>query len=112
MNLLMTWFYNNDGVADGPHDEPAMRAFIQQGRITARTLVWKEGLPLWQEARQLQAAWWEPAEKPAAKGPAASSPEAGGTPARRLATPMAPSEAEAPKPKAGFLKRLFGRKDK
>ncbi|MES2594938.1 MAG: DUF4339 domain-containing protein [Verrucomicrobiota bacterium] len=108
----MTWFFNNDGAADGPHDEPTMLDFIQSGRLTSRTLIWHDGMPAWKEAGMLQAVWWQPVEEPIAKArlkaPVKSAAE-DGTPSRRIGTPMAPI-AEAPKAKVGLLKRLFGRK--
>jgi len=111
----MTWFYNNDGAADGPHDEPTMLDFIQAGKLTSKTLIWHDGMPVWKEAGMLQAVWWQPKDDPIAKArlkaPAKSGKAEEAVPARRLATPMAPT-AEAPKPKVGLLKRLFGKKDK
>ncbi len=109
----MTWFYNNDGLADGPHDEPAMLDFIQSGRLSSRTLIWHDGMPSWKEAGMLQAVWWQPVEDPIAKSrlkriTVAPTAQDGG-PSRRLPVPVAPT-AEAPKAKVGLLKRLFGRK--
>ena len=110
----MTWFFNHEGTADGPHDESSMLDFIKAGRVTARTLIWHEGLPLWQEAGTLKAVWWQSKEAAATQIKEARALQTSkGTdtgPTRRKPTPLAPTE-EAPKPKAGFLKRLFGRKD-
>lgn len=110
----MTWFFNNDGAADGPYDEPAMQDFAQSGKLTSRTLIWHDGMPSWKEAGMLQPVWWQPIEEPIAKArlkaplkPITSQ----AAPSRRLATPVAPI-TEAPKPKLGLLKRLFGRKEK
>lgn len=105
----MNWFFNHEGTADGPHDEPSMLDFIKAGRVTARTLIWHEGLPLWQEAGTLKAVWWQSKEAAAPKARATQVPGADTGPTRRKPTPLAPTE-EAAKPKAGFLKRLFGRK--
>jgi hypothetical protein len=109
----MTWFFNNDGTADGPYDEPAMLDFIQHGRVTSKTLIWHDGMPVWKEAGMLQAVWWQPKEDPIAKArlkAPAREATAEAVPVRRLATPVAPT-AEAAKPKAGLLKRLFGKKN-
>ena len=63
----------------------------------------------------LQAVWWQPKEDPIAKArlkaPAKKAVEDEAVPARRLATPVAPT-ADAPKAKVGLLKRLFGKKEK
>lgn len=104
---VMIWFYNNEGVADGPHDEAAMRAMIKEGRIDARTLIWRSGLELWEEAGTLMAVWWQPQP---ARGKAAANPGAETSGTRRSPTPLAPSEEELPRRKDGFLTRLFGRK--
>ena len=105
----MTWFYNNEGAADGPYDEPAMMAFVSAGKVSALTLLWHTGLDLWQEAGTLNPAWWQPVtEKPLAK--AAGSVTTGVLGARRSPVPLAPTEAPATR-KVGLLKRLFGRKE-
>ncbi len=105
----MTWFYNNEGAADGPYDEPAMMAFVSAGKVRAQTLVWHNGLDLWHEAGTLSPAWWQPVtEKPQAK--AAGSVTTGVLGARRSPVPLAPTEAPATR-KVGLLKRLFGRKE-
>jgi hypothetical protein len=105
----MTWYFNNDGTADGPHDESAMLTLIQAGRVGKGTLIWHSGLDLWQEAGALKAAWWQqPVPPPAAPanldGKASTS--------HRSPTPLAPTEQIAKSKSVGFLKRLFGRKDK
>lgn len=103
----MIWFYNNEGVADGPHDEEAMKAMIKEGRINARTLIWRSGLELWEEAGTLMAAWWQPQLK---KIKVAAKPGTETSGSRRTPTPLAPTEEEAPKLKEGFFTRLFGRR--
>jgi hypothetical protein len=107
--MTMNWYFNNDGAADGPHDESAMLAFIQAGRVSTSTLIWHGGLDLWQEAGTLQTKWWQPLEAPAAT---VRKPEASTGTLHRSPLPIAPTE----KPTAGkgvsLLKRWFGRKEK
>lgn len=111
----MTWFFNNDGIADGPHEEPAMAELVQKGRVLPQTLVWHDGLTLWQEASVLQAAWWKvklkaPQPQPALEVPAPAAAPKVATP-RRNPKPLAPTPTEeVPKAKPGLFKRLFGRK--
>jgi hypothetical protein len=109
----MTWFFNHEGTADGPHDEASMIDFIKAGRVTARTLIWHEGLPKWQEAGIIRSSWWQetkPATPPAELQALKKPKDADSGSSRRKPTPLAPTE-EAPKTKSGFLKRLFGRKE-
>ncbi len=106
----MTWFYNNEGEADGPHEESAMLTHVSAGRVRAQTLIWHKGQDLWLEAGTLSPAWWQPAvEKPVLKTPGSTT--TGVISSHRSPVPLAPTEAPA-KNKAGLLKRLFGRKEK
>lgn len=102
----MTWYFNNDGVADGPHDEAALRDLIKEGRITAQTLVWQPGTgsDLWQTVETLAPAWWVPKAEPVS-APAAvkRGPETRGL------VPMAPvNSGKDEQESGGFLAKLFG----
>lgn len=105
----MNWYYNNDGCADGPHDESAMRDFIQAGRIHAGTLIWHAGLELWQEAGMLKAMWWQQNVPTPASSTKANDKTQG---LHRSPMPLAPTEKPAISKGGGLFKRLFGRKDK
>ena len=105
----MTWYINNEGVADGPYAETTILSFIQEGRVNHHTLVWHAGLEFWQEAGTLQASWWQTLKpnldippKPAAVGPST----------HRGAMPLAPSEKQPESKAGGLLKRLFGKRTK
>ena len=103
----MTWFYNNEGVAQGPVDEPGMMSLISSGKLGRQTLIWHNGLDLWDEAGLLKPNWWQPVEeksKPAAK---VSSDKAT---AHRSPVPLAPTDAPPKAKSVGLLKRLFGGK--
>jgi GYF domain 2 len=105
----MTWFYNNEGAADGPHDESSMMSYVSAGKVSALTLVWHNGLDLWQEAGTLNPLWWQPVmEKPQTKASGSVTSSVQGT--HRSPVPLAPTEAPE-KRKVGLLKRLFGRKE-
>lgn len=105
----MTWYFNNDGCADGPHDESAMRDFIQEGRIHSGTLIWHAGLEFWQEAGMLKAMWWQQSPQTPASTTKADD-KASGT--HRSPMPLAPTEKPASSKGGGLFKRLFWRKDK
>jgi hypothetical protein len=91
----MMWFYNNDGEADGPHDESGMSALVRTGRIHAQMLVWQDGMDLWREAGTLKPDWWQSAIADALS-------------ARRHHAPLTPIESAAESKIAGLLKRFFG----
>lgn len=105
----MNWYFNNDGCADGPHDESAMRGFIQEGRIHAETLIWHAGLELWQEAGILKALWWQQ-NVPTPAGSTKADESAPGQ--HRSPMPLAPTEKPADSKGVGLLKRWFGKKEK
>jgi hypothetical protein len=105
----MSWFYNDEGTANGPFDEPSMMGLITAGKVHATTLIWNGGIELWQEAGTLSPTWWQPAEG------LTKTAETTGTSkmasARRSPVPLAPSEAPKKTKAKGLLKRLFGSKD-
>src|SRR5665213_466512 len=45
-----SWFLAFDGQQHGPYPEGQLREFIAEGRITADTMVWTEGMADWQNA--------------------------------------------------------------
>lgn len=55
----MTWYYNNEGVADGPHDEEAMRDLVSRHRVSSRTLIWNPSGENWQEVSAALPSWWQ-----------------------------------------------------
>lgn len=46
------WFYVADGKRNGPAGEAALRDLLRQGRVTANTLVWCDGMLDWKPLRQ------------------------------------------------------------
>ena len=105
----MTWFYNTEGEADGPHEESAMLSHVSAGRVLAQTLIWHTGLDLWLEAATLRPDWWQlTVEKLVVKTPGSSA--TGVISSHRSPAPLVKTEAPAKKNKLGLLNRLFGRK--
>ncbi len=48
-NIIMAdWYYGENGGQLGPVDDQTLQAMVAQGRITAQTLVWREGMSNWQ----------------------------------------------------------------
>lgn len=107
----MTWYFNNDGAADGPYDDEAMAAMLAQKRLQAHTLIWHPGAEVWQEITSLAPSWWQ--APPAAKVVRANKKSVNAdAPTTRHLVPTAPSADSTPNPQPSFLKRLFswGRK--
>jgi len=104
----MKWFYDNAGVADGPHDDAVMAARVKGGVVGGRTLVWCADMAAWQETAALNPGWWQPSlPMPSAK----SAPIIVARPqsaTHRTPVPKAPSDTPPTAPAGGFLKRLFG----
>jgi GYF domain 2 len=105
----MTWFYNDEGVAQGPVDESAMMTLISAGKILVHTLIWHNGLELWHEAGTLNPSWWQPVEEKSK--PASQSANTDKVALRRSPVPLAPTEAPKQAKAKSLLKRLFGGKE-
>lgn len=109
-NSAMTWFYNDEGAAQGPMDESGMMSLINAGKIYAHTLIWHKGLELWAEAGTLNPSWWQPVLE---KTKQSAGTESFGTrSSHRSPIPLAPTEAPKKAKSDGLLKRLFGGKKK
>lgn len=125
----MHWYYDNEGTAEGPHDDEVMAAYLKEGRVTLKTLIWQPELETWAEVGVTKPVWAEKASKPKSKTASVLSKLTGGIPAQKPASPKAQSAEEgadrrSPTPLApsgpaqdsakgeGMLKRLFkfGRK--
>jgi hypothetical protein len=44
----MQWYFEINGSQEGPVEDHALQAMVAQGRITAQTMVWHEGMTNWQ----------------------------------------------------------------
>ncbi|MES2736808.1 MAG: DUF4339 domain-containing protein [Verrucomicrobiota bacterium] len=99
----MTWYFNNDGVADGPYEDEAMAALLAQNRIRGHTLVWQVGGEAWQEIAAQAPNWWQPVTTAQADVVVSSRP-----PTTRGLVPNAPVVEAKPAASGGFLKKMFG----
>ncbi len=100
----MTWYFNNEGVADGPYEDDAMAALLKQNRIKAQTLVWHVGGESWQGISIQAPSWWQPT----VATPTAVEATPSSRPLTRGLVPKAPQAEAKPQASGGFLKRLFG----
>jgi hypothetical protein len=48
-----SWFFAAQGQQQGPYPEAQLRGFIADGKVTAETLVWTEGMANWQKAGEI-----------------------------------------------------------
>lgn len=124
----MNWYFNDQGVADGPHDDKHMAELHRTGKIDAGTLVWRTEMEAWQEMAKLNPEWLQPVMikpksatsapviKPvseATKGAALQPPGASESRIKpvaptRLSAPKAPSQDKHDAQGGGLLKKLFG----
>lgn len=49
----MSWYYVEQGKQTGPASDEQLNALVQSGKITAETLVWREGMAEWLPYRQV-----------------------------------------------------------
>lgn len=99
----MTWYFNNDGVADGPYEDEAMAALLVQNRIKGHTLVWQVGGETWQEIAAQAPDWWQPVTAAQTDAVVSTRP-----PTTRGLVPNAPVVEAKPAASGGFLKKMFG----
>ena len=85
----MNWYFEKDGISQGPLSEAALAAKVRAKEVPADSLIWHVGREDWQSVNELRPAWLEP---PAP----ALAPTA--------AKPMPPA---AKTEKTGLLQRLF-----
>jgi hypothetical protein len=53
--MAETYYIENDNKRDGPYLLDALRERLIAGKMTEKTLVWKEGMADWEEARKVAA---------------------------------------------------------
>jgi GYF domain 2 len=106
----MNWYYEIDGISQGPLPEADLEARARAGSLAPDGLIWQMELDQWQPAAQLRPDWFKaPAPAPATIVPPAMTEKAQlpGSPVAKVPTAQ---PATAPMPKTGILARLFGRK--
>jgi len=115
MLRAMNWYFEKQGVSQGPFSEEAMIGLLQHKEMAAETLIWQAGLEAWASVQQVKPEWLTAAPAAAPK-PVFKRMQTGlpvsSTPPILLPKPKAgiePGAAGAPATKKrGFLQRLFG----
>jgi hypothetical protein len=102
----MNWYFEIDGISQGPLTAEVLAIRVQKGEVHADTLVWHPGLGDWQPVGQLCPDWLKPIPAPA---PVAMAKPVAGRPGTR---PLAPLATEPTEEKQGFFSKLFGRSKK
>ena len=116
MPFEIHWYYDKQGVSQGPLTEAAMIDLMQRKQLGGETLIWRPGLESWASLREVQPEWLKimpsaEAAKPAFKKlPQQPGLPVDSTPPTPLAKPKAGIEGETTgKEKKGLLQRLFGK---
>lgn len=101
----MNWYFEIDGVSQGPFSESVLALKVQTGDLPSQTLIWNPSMTEWEPAGVVKPDWLKPIIPPIPAAPVAK-PSA----ARNPTKPLAPSKTEQPvEEKPGFFKKLFGR---
>jgi hypothetical protein len=110
----MNWYYEDNGVAQGPLPEGELESKVRAKALTAEALIWHVGAAQWQAVRDFRPKWLEEPKPKAAPAVAAAvepAPERKAA-AAKIPKPLTVAAAEppaaAPVEKQGLFKRLFG----
>ena len=57
-NAMDQWYYGESGHQQGPVDDAGFAELVAEGRIDAKTLVWRQGMPGWLPYAQVAAGGW------------------------------------------------------
>jgi hypothetical protein len=121
----MNWYFEDNGVAQGPYPEAEVELKIRLNNIAADTLLWHTGLVEWQTVEKLRPQWLKPsapvpvtakadpkepatlAQQSNSKSKARTEQPEEAKPTLRPTAPLkTPDTAE--EGKKGILKRIFG----
>lgn len=115
------WFYNDQGLSQGPCTAAEMRSLLQHGQLQPDSLVWTPDQATWLPLATCRPPWSQlpptsstPAPQPTT--PHAAIPDRQPAPAPDPAhaaprlKPQAPSQPEPTPKKSGFFSKLFGKR--
>ena len=120
----MNWYFEKDGVSQGPHSAEELEALVRHGTVAAAHLIWQVGMENWDSVQVLRPQWVpstinvvpptpEPEQGKAGKPKRERAVSTAKPTTSRLKSSPAKTEAEnaAPEspPKTGILRRLFGK---
>jgi uncharacterized RDD family membrane protein YckC len=101
------WFVGRNGTQDGPYSWPQLQQFVEQGRLIATDLVWREGMPDWVAASAIKGLFPVGQEPAAVRNPY-RSPASDGIEVEQYAGGHATDYAEyLPRVGAALLDGLF-----
>lgn len=101
----MNWYFEIDGVSQGPISESVLALKVQTGDLPAQTLIWNPSMSEWEAAGTVKPDWLKPIVPPM---PVTTAPKPSAV--RTPTKPLAPSKTEkVVEEKPGFFKKLFGR---
>jgi hypothetical protein len=110
-NSMMNWYFEKDGVSQGPLSEENLAAKVRNQDVPVGGLIWHTGLEEWKSVAELRPAWLQTvpaAPAPAAPAPASPAPASPAPVLETKATAVGPADKAVKPVKVGFLKRLFG----
>jgi len=98
----MNWYFEQDGVSQGPFTEGEMSGRVRANAVSAETLIWNPSLEEWKSVSELKPEWLKPAtvEQPRSAPPTKSA----------FSKPVIQAAPESAEAKPGLFKRLFGKK--
>lgn len=97
MESVMQWYYAKNGVQMGPVGIEELKAKLASGEVTGADMVWREGMPDWRKAAEVQ----ELAVIPAAQSAATVSSDSQTPYSPPSANPVPQSYPGAPVPGSG-----------
>ena len=100
----MNWYYEQNGVSQGPVQEVDLMDRVRAKEVSEDTLIYHPGMEEWKSVRELKPEWVKPVPVPV------PTPV---QPARKVAAKAAPAsapKADEGEEKPGLFKRLFGKK--
>ena len=56
---VQQWYANIDGANQGPVDEAVLKRWIEDGKVTADTMVWQPGMQDWISAETIRSNWFQ-----------------------------------------------------
>lgn len=117
----MKWYYEKEGISQGPLPEDEIIALVLKKEVVASTLIWHSGLEDWGMVNDLKPEWLKQTAAPPAAAPSPAPakqtmpktegplPAAEAPSAPKLAKPKAGLEKSTEDTgKVGLLGRLFG----
>jgi|688.fasta_scaffold340195_2 hypothetical protein len=55
---VQQWYASIDGQNHGPIDEATLKRFVEDGKVTSDTLIWRSGMQDWIEAETIRSEWF------------------------------------------------------